>query len=238
MQQMHQPTVNRGQGNETMQSFNDLWDTAANRKGGAEALEALLPPPTPRDALEETPDSRLLSAMSRRVFQAGFNWAVVDKKWPDHEAAFNDFNINHCAFLSDEDLDALTRDPRVVRHFKKIQSVRDNANLLVALAREHGSAARFIAATPDEEYIALLDYFEKNGSRLGGVTLQIFLRDIGKDGFILSKDVLTALQRERVITGKGTSKRERHAAQEAFNTWRAQSQRPFAHISRILAFTV
>ena len=162
-----------------MQTFDALWDAAASRKGGAEALEALLPPPIPLSALEETPDSRLLSAMSRRVFQAGFN-----------------------------------------------------------CAKEHGSAARFIAATPDEEYIVLLDYFEKNGSRLGGVTLQICLRDIGKDGFILSKDVLTALQREQVIAGKGTSKRERHAAQEAFNTWRAQSQRPFAHISRILAFTV
>lgn len=221
-----------------MQSFAELWEIAASRKGGTEALEALLPLPKSPEVLEQTPDSRLLSAMSRRVFQAGFNWALVDKKWPDHEAAFHDFDIHRCAFLSEEDLDALTRDPRIVRHFKKIQSVRDNANLLVALAKEHGSAAHFIAAAPDEEYVTLLDYFEKNGSRLGGVTLQIFLRDIGKDGFILSKDVVVALQREGVITGKGTSKRERKAAQEAFNSWRTESKRPFAHISRVLAFTV
>src|SRR3546814_19652975 len=77
-------------------SFADLYARAADRKGGVRVLEGLLPVPKTPDALAAIPDDRWLAEMTRRVFQAGFNWSVVDAKWPGFEVAFDGFDVNRC----------------------------------------------------------------------------------------------------------------------------------------------
>ena len=101
--------------------------------------------------------------MTACVFRAGFSWAVIDKKWPGFEAAFWKFNVKRCAAMSDKDQDALLKDRRIVRNAAKILSVRDNAIWLAHLAKEHGSAARFFAGWPDEDYAGLLEVLKKEG---------------------------------------------------------------------------
>ena len=76
------------------------------------------------------------------------------------------------------------------------------------------------------------------GARLGGNTGQYVLRFIGRDGFILSRDVVARLTAEGVIDGPATSKRAQAAIQAAFNAWAAESGRPLREISRTLAFSV
>ena len=140
--------------------------------------------------------------------------------------------------MSDDDLDSLVSDTRIVRNGQKITAVRENASFICDLAREYGSAARFFADWPDENLIGLLGVLKSRGKRLGGMTGPIFLRTMGKDGFIISPDVATALIREGVVTKDPTSQRDLKAVQEAFNTWRAESDRPITQISRVLAMTV
>ena len=79
---------------------------------------------------------------------------------------------------------------------------------------------------------------KKRASRLGGATAMYFLRNMGVDSFITSRDVGTALIREGVIDKPPSSKRDFDAAQAAFNHWRAESGRPLTHISRVLACSV
>jgi 3-methyladenine DNA glycosylase Tag len=112
-----------------MQTFAEIRDRAAERKGGPEMLEMLLPVPEDIDLAALT-DDRILSQFSKRVFQAGFNWSVVENKWPGFEEAFFGFDIGRNAMMSDEDLDTHLRDTRIIRHGKKILSVRDNAIFL------------------------------------------------------------------------------------------------------------
>src|SRR3546814_15195427 len=98
--------------------------------------------------------------MTRRVFQAGFNWSVVDAKWPGFEVAFDGFDVNRCALMSDDDLDRLLSDPRVVRNGVKLRSVRENAAFLLYLGAEHGYAARLFAhwtSQPLARYSGRLD---------------------------------------------------------------------------------
>ena len=47
------------------------------------------------------------------------------------EAAFDGFDVHRCAMASDEDLDRLLSDTRVVRNGAKIRSVRENAAFLL-----------------------------------------------------------------------------------------------------------
>lgn len=221
-----------------MKRFQKLYEQAARRKGGEKALEALIPKPLSKSVLAKIPDDRWLSGMARSVFQAGFNWTVVENKWPDIEAAYDGFDPDAVAFQSDDDLDRLVKDPRVIRQWKKLKAIRSNARYLVDLATEHGTAAQYFADFPSTEYIGLLDDMKKRGSYLGGTTAQYFLRRMGKDSFVLSKDVTAALARERVFEGSPTSQASRAAIQNAFNEWVADGGRSLTRVSRVLAFTV
>ena len=51
----------------------------------------------------------------------------------------------HCAMLSDEDLEQLSVDKRIVRNARKIASVRHNAQFVREVAREHGSFGKYLA---------------------------------------------------------------------------------------------
>lgn len=221
-----------------MRSFDEIHAIAAARKGGAPALEALLVPATFRAAPGAIPDHRWLSAFSKCVFNAGFNWKVVEAKWDGFEAAFHGFDIGRCAMMDDTWLDALLADTRIVRHGPKILSVRDNAVMLGQLAADHGSAARLFAEWPAADYIGLLDLLKTRGTRLGGTTGQYALRVMGVDGFILSRDVVARLIAEGVIDKAPSSKSALARIQDAFNTWHAQSGRPLAQISRVLAMSI
>ncbi len=221
-----------------MRSFNELFDWAAKRKGGPDALEAMFDQPKTPVELAAVPDHRWLAEITRRVFQAGFNWSVIDNKWPGFETAFEGFDPHRWALMSDDDLDRLLQDTAIVRHAKKILSVRDNAIFVTDLAREHGSAGAFFANSPPTDYVGLLETLRKRGTRLGGTTAQYFLRTSGVDSVIFTRDVSAALVREGVVDKPPSSKRDMAASQAAFNTWMAESGRPLNHISRVLAFTV
>ena len=222
-----------------MQSFQSLYDYAACKKGGEEALEALLAPaPLSPAKLAIIPDDRWLSTLTRCIFQAGFNWKVIDKKWPQFEEAFNGFDPKRWMYMSDDDFDGFLKDTRIVRNATKIRSIRENATFLCDLAEEHGSAAKFFAHWPDATYVDLLILLKKRGSRLGGNSGQYFLRFMGKDSFITSRDVVAALIRENVIGNEPKSQRDLRAVQDAFNHWRDESDRSLTEISKVLAFTI
>lgn len=220
--------------------FDAIFADAAARKGGPAALEAVLaetPSRTPRE-IAAIPDDRVLAEMARRIFNAGFSSKVIAAKWPAFESAFEGFNPHACAFLTDEQLEALLADPGIVRNGAKIKAVQANARMVVDLATEHGSAAGFIARWPDADYVGLLEILKTRGSHLGGDSGMRVLRALGKPAFITTKDVVAALIREGVVAKAPGSKRDFAAVQDAFNAWSAQSGRDFTAISRTLALTV
>jgi 3-methyladenine DNA glycosylase Tag len=223
-----------------MRSFQEIHAIAAERHGGAAALDAAIAQHRSRPAAElaAIPDDRWLSLASKCVFRAGFNWSVIENKWPGFEEAFHGFDVRWCALMSDEDFDVLLKDRGIVRNAQKINSVRRNGQFFMDLAAEHGSAARFFAEWPDADYAGLLEVLDKRGDRLGGGAGMMFLRFIGRSSFITSRDVAAALIREGVVDKPPSSKRDFRAVQAAFNTWAEQSGRDLTSISRTLAMSI
>jgi 3-methyladenine DNA glycosylase Tag len=176
-----------------MHTFDEIWAISAGRKGGDAAVEATLTKPKSADEIRATPDDRLLALATKCIFQAGFNWKVVEAMWPGFEAAFDGFDIGHCLMLHDEDFERLVSDTRIVRHGPKIRAVQENAKFFADLAAEHGSVGAFLADWPSEDYMGLLDALKKRGTRLGGNTGQYFLRFAGVDSFIFSQGVVGRL---------------------------------------------
>jgi len=220
-----------------MHKFIEIYAIAAKRKGGKEALEEVLDKPKSASQLIALSDHRWLSCMAKCVFQAGFNWKVVDNMWLGFEEVFQGFDIGHCAMLNDDDIARLVSDKRIVRHGTKIRSVQQNAVFASELAKEYGGVGSAIANWPASDYVGLLSMLKKRGSRLGGNTGPYFLRFMGVDSFILSRDVVARLIAEGIIDGAPTSQKSLHAVQQAFNAWREESKRSFTEISRVLAMS-
>jgi len=222
-----------------MRGFDEIYARAAERKGGPTALEAMIAEHASktRAELAAIPDDRWLAEMTRGVFRAGFNWRVIDNKWPGFEAAFHGFDPPLNAAMNEDEFDALLKDTRIIRNGQKVASVRANAQFLVDLAREHGSAARFFADWPDEDFVGLLDMMKKRAARCAGETAMRYFRGMGKPAFITTRDVSAALVEAGVLDAPPKNRKDLQAVQAAFNAWSAESGRDLTAVSRVLAMS-
>lgn len=222
-----------------MAKFSDILTFAGANHGGPEAvLETSANSHFVEDYAGQSAD-RLLSVMTRCVFNAGFNWKVIAAKWEGFEAAFEGFDPGKLAFFGDEMLGSLLRDERIVRNGQKIRATLENARFVNDVERESGSFALFIADWPADDQAGLMAWLGKNGHRLGGATAQYFLRFSGWDGWITSGDVLKAMVRDGVLEKPAaTSKSALKRVQDAFNAYHSESGLPRAQLSRILALSI
>jgi len=219
-------------------SFNAIYENACERKGGAAAVEALLPKCASARRLARQPADRYLAEFTRKVFQSGFVWRVVDQKWPDFEKLFWGFDIERLLMMPDDMLERKARDPSIIRNFAKVRTIRDNALMIDATQRGEGkSFGAFIAAWPADDTVGLWLYLKRHGRRLGGNTGPFALRALGVDTFLLTRDVEGFLREHGIIEGGVTSKKSLAAAQRFFNGLREESGRSLGELSRIVSFT-
>jgi len=218
-----------------MVPFSDIEARAAERKGD---FTPRLQNPLPKAELLAIPHERWLSQMTRCIFEAGFNWDLIEKRWPQFEAAFAGFDITRWVFMSDDDLDDLLKAPGLVANAQKIRSVGENARFISDIGKTHGSAGAWFASWPPERYMELCQELKTRGSRLGGNTGQRMMRRMGVDALILTPTVIKALNQWGAIEGEPTSKKALAAVQAAIDAWRGESGRGLNHISQILAWSV
>ncbi|WP_299182792.1 DNA-3-methyladenine glycosylase I [uncultured Neptuniibacter sp.] len=220
-----------------MKSFKWIYEHVQEHRAG-EDIEMLLPQPLAASELAKVADDRILSDMMRRVFRSGLKHSLVDAKWPEFEKAFYGFDPDKISLMSDEQLEALMQNEKLIRHWGKIKSARVNALMVTEFARQHSGFAAFLADWPGDKIIDLWALLKKQGSQLGGNSGAYFLRMVGKDTFILTDDVVAALKAQGVIEKKPTAKRDLQKVQESFNQWQQESGRPLCQISRLLSYTV
>ena len=219
-----------------MQEFSEIKSRAEARKGGSKGLQALLPKVASKKQLLAIEDDRFLAMMTKVINQAGLSWKVIENKWPQFEEAFFGFKLNKLSLLSPEQWEAYTGDTRVVRNWQKIKALQDNVYFVQQESDRHGSFGKFLNSWPAADQIGLMAYLKEHGSRLGGQSALWFLRSMGKDCFILSRDVVLALKSTGLeIADKPSSKRDLIKVQDLFNTWHDETGLHYSHLSRIAA---
>lgn len=182
-------------------------------------------------------DRYLLSEMTKTIFQVGFNWDLVRKKWPAFESAFWGFDVERCASISESDFHALCSDKRLIRNAKKISSVRKNAAMILNVEPQDATFASLIANWPNNDFVGLLEYLGNHGAMLGLKTAQYFLRHAGKDGFLINSDGASALKQFNVVASTPTSLAHFKNLQFVFNQWMAETGYGLAKLSQILALS-
>jgi len=211
---------------------------AARTRHGASALEARLPVPKTADELRAMPDDRYLSDMERRIFRAGLKHSLVDAKWPAFEEVFHGFEPHRVRAMSDDALQALMTDTRLIRHWGKLKSVRDNAAAMIAVGEENGSFGGWLADWPGTKIVELWEALAKRFSQMGGNSGPSFLRMVGKDTFVLTHSVTAALKRWGAVETPPNNRKDRATVQSCFNSWAAETGRPLCQLSLILAASV
>ncbi|TDG15229.1 DNA-3-methyladenine glycosylase I [Seongchinamella unica] len=217
-----------------MDKFAAIYDRACERQGGEAALAGLMPTVRSPRALAASKNDRWLAQMTRCIFQAGFVWRVVDNKWDDFEDVFFGFPPEKILMLSPDQIDRFAQNPRIIRNRQKVLSIQANARYILEVSKEHGSFGKFVSRWPEDDLIGLFQHMKKGGSRLGGMSGQRVLRNMGKDTFVVTGDVVRCLRQAGVdISDTPNTQREMKLVQAAFNQWHAESELPYSHISRI-----
>ena len=220
------------------QTYRNIYQLASSRKGGDENIELLITSNLPNPNLASLPEDRFLAEFTRKVFQSGFVWRIVDNKWPAFEELFWGFDVDKLLMMPDDMLERKATDPAIIRNLKKVWSIRENAMMIYDVREREGNFAEFIAQWPEENIIGLWQFLKKHGSRLGGNIGPYALRFLGKDTFLLSRDVEAYLREQEIIEGGLTSQRSLKAIQAFFNELQQQSGRSLCELSRLIAFSV
>lgn len=221
---------------EKLESFDNLYQRAAERKGGVKALNLLLGGDENQDALLELSDDRFLAAMTKKVFQSGFVWRVVENKWPDFEDTFFNFNIEKVLMMPEEMMERKASDPKIIRNFNKVKTIKANAQMMFNEQQNGHSFAQFIRQWPVNDIIGLWAYLKKNGARLGGNTGPYALRTLGKDTFLITRDIEAYFRAHDIISGGVQTKGSLNAIQQAFNQWQQESDLSLSQLSRLVAY--
>ena len=219
--------------------FTPIYQRAIRRNDTLEALELRLLDPLPRAQIQRLEDHRYLAMMAKVVFQAGFVWRVIEKKWPAFEKAFLGFDADKLLLLSPEQIEAIGKNKDIVRNHQKINSVFANALYIYDQQQEYGSFASMVANWPHEDFVGLCLHLKKHGSRLGGMSGPRMLRYMGIDAYMLTGDVSMCLRDAGLdIAETPTSQRDLRKVQSLFNDWHQQTGYSFTRLSRICACSI
>jgi 3-methyladenine DNA glycosylase Tag len=182
---------------------------------------------------------RYLAEFTRKVFQSGFVWRIVNNKWPQFEEVFWGFDIERLLMMPDDMLERKASDPGIIRNFSKVKTVLDNALMISDTERrEDKTFGEFIASWPDDDVIGLWLFLKKNGSRLGGNTGPYALRTLGVDTFLMTADVEFFLRENAIVDSGIHSLRALKATQTYFNDLREESGRSLSELSRLVSLGV
>lgn len=221
-----------------MTPFQTIYEEALFRQGDETTLKTKLPMPKSKEELLKQGDDVYLSIMSRRIFRAGLKHSMVDAKWPAFEEVFLGFDIRKVRMMSDEALEKLLQDKRIIRHWGKIKSVRANAQAINDLHNEYKSVGEYLANWPPDRIVSLWEDLKNRFTQLGGNSGPYFLRMSGKDTFLLTPFVIRALIKWNAIEKEPTGKKAKLHIQDIFNQWAEQAKRPLCQISMILALSI
>ena len=98
-------------------------------------------------------DRKLFEFLILEGAQAGLSWETILKKRSGYREAFREFDPVAVASMSDDEMERLRSNPRIVRNRLKIASARSNARAFLEIQREFGTFDRFVWSYVDGSQI-------------------------------------------------------------------------------------
>ncbi|MCP3672404.1 MAG: DNA-3-methyladenine glycosylase I [Gammaproteobacteria bacterium] len=89
-------------------------------------------------------DRHLFEMIILEGAQAGLSWSCVLKKRPGYHRVFDNFDAGKIASYSDNKLEQIRQDSRIIRNRLKIAAARSNAQAFLKIQQEFPSFAEYI----------------------------------------------------------------------------------------------
>lgn len=89
-------------------------------------------------------DNRLYEFLVLQGAQAGLSWSTILNKRGGYRSVFAGFNPAAVASYTDQDVQSILQDSRIVRNRRKIESAINNAARFLEVQKEYGSFDRYI----------------------------------------------------------------------------------------------
>jgi DNA-3-methyladenine glycosylase I len=89
-------------------------------------------------------DQKLFEFMILDAFQAGLSWKTILHRREGFRAAFDNFNAEKIAEYSEDKIQQLMQDTRIIRNQLKIRSTVTNANAFLKIQEEFGTFDKYI----------------------------------------------------------------------------------------------
>lgn len=96
-------------------------------------------------------DRDLFELLCLEGAQAGLNWLTILKRRENYREAFDQFDPEVIANYSDEKIEELIKNEKIIRNRLKIKSVVNNAKVYLEITRREGSFASYIWSFVDHE---------------------------------------------------------------------------------------
>ena len=126
-----------------------------------------------------TDDNELFGRLIMEINQAGLSWETILKKEEGFRKAYRNFDIRKIAAFTDKDRERLLADAGIIRNRLKVNAAIENAKVVLALQKEHGSFLGWLERhhpLSKEEWVKL---FKKNFRFTGGEIVNEFLMSVG-----------------------------------------------------------
>ena len=121
-------------------------------------------------------DDAYFENMCRVIFQAGLNWNVIEKKWPNFRKAFHHFSIDNVAKFDNSDIEHLMTNEGIVRNRAKIEAIVQNAARMKDIKKRFGSFQSYLDnLDKSSNYASVIEELGKQFKRLGQSSASIFL---------------------------------------------------------------
>ena len=129
--------------------------------------------------IEPTGLADYLDVITRAVFQSGMSWRVVEAKWDGFREAFSGFDPVAVAAFTDEDVERLAADTRIIRNRRKIEATVTNAQAMLALEGAPGGFVGWLRS--QEDFDATVAALRGEFRFLGDMGAYYFLYVVGED---------------------------------------------------------
>jgi 3-methyladenine DNA glycosylase Tag len=123
--------------------------------------------------------SDYLDVITRAVFQSGMSWRVVEAKWDGFRQGFAGFDPALVAAFTDDDVERLAADTRIIRNRRKIEATITNAQALLALDDAPGGFVGWLRGQGD--FDATVAALRGEFRFLGDMGAYYFLYVVGED---------------------------------------------------------
>lgn len=124
-------------------------------------------------------DNELFGRLILEINQAGLSWSTILNKQDNFRKAYHQFNIRKVAAYKETDRERLLNDAGIIRNRLKVDAAIHNANIILALQKEHGSFKQWLDSHHPKTKIEWMKLFKQTFKFTGGEIVNEFLMSTG-----------------------------------------------------------